>query len=413
MPTSPRERRNSSYIGFGRRATPAQKTLVVQKLRQKYSLNLLLSIAQLPRATFYYHLKQMQKEDKYASVKEEITTIYHENRGRYGYRRITTELRKRKFSLNHKTVQRLMKELGLVCRVKMKKYRSYKGEVGKIAPNLLNRDFRAEKPNQKWVTDVTEFSLFGEKLYLSTILDLHSSDLVSYTISDRPVLSMVTTMLDEAFAKIPAIYIADGHHRCASAVKVGLKRREQHPDYTGEEEFNYFLSVIFPDEELQILDYNRVVKDLNGLDVDAFLAAIEDHFMIEKKGRIPYRPEKKGAFGMFLEDEWYCLTAKKEIRSEDAVEGLDVSLLQNYLLNPVLGIEDPKTDKRIDFVGGIRGLAELERRVHTDMKVAFSMYPTSIGELFAVADAGRLMPPKSTWFEPKLRSGLFLHEIER
>lgn len=127
----------------------------------------------------------------------------------------------------------------------------------------------------------------------------------------------------------------------------------------------------------------------------------------------PYRPEKKGAFGMFLEDEWYCLTAKKEIRSEDAVEGLDVSLLQNYLLNPVLGIEDPKTDKRIDFVGGIRGLAELERRVHTDMKVAFSMYPTSIGELFAVADAGRLMPPKSTWFEPKLRSGLFLHEIER
>ena len=194
---------------------------------------------------------------------------------------------------------------------------------------------------------------------------------------------------------------------------MGLKRREQHPDYTREEEFNYFLSVIFPDEELQILDYNRVVKDLNGMDVDAFLAAIEEHFMIEKKGRIPYRPEKKGAFGMFLEDEWYCLTAKKEIRSEDAVEGLDVSLLQNYLLNPVLGIEDPKTDKRIDFVGGIRGLAELERRVHTDMKVAFSMYPTSIGELFAVADAGRLMPPKSTWFEPKLRSGLFLHEIER
>ncbi len=145
----------------------------------------------------------MQKEDKYASVKEEITTIYHENRGRYGYRRITTELHKRNFLLNHKTVQRLMKELGLVCRVRMKKYRSYKGEVGKIAPNLLNRDFHAEKPNQKWVTDVTEFSLFGEKLYLSPILDLCSSDLVSYTISDHPVLSMVTTMLDKAFEKIP------------------------------------------------------------------------------------------------------------------------------------------------------------------------------------------------------------------
>jgi putative transposase len=177
--------------------------LVVQKLRQKHALNILLSIAQLPRATFYYHLKRMEQADKYESEKQEITAIYHENRGRYGYRRITAELRKRKFSLNHKTVQRLMKELGLVCRVRIKKYRSYKGEVGKIAPNLLNRDFHADKPNQKWVTDVTEFSLFGEKLYLSPILDLHSSDLISYIISDRPVLSMVTTMLDKAFAKIP------------------------------------------------------------------------------------------------------------------------------------------------------------------------------------------------------------------
>ena len=145
----------------------------------------------------------MQKEDKYASVKEEISAIYHENKGRYGYRRITAELHNRNLTLNHKTVQRLMKELGLVCRVRMKKYCSYKGETGKIAQNLLNRDFYADKPNQKWDTDVTEFSLFGEKLYLSPILDLHSSDLVSYTISDRPVLSMATTMLDEAFAKIP------------------------------------------------------------------------------------------------------------------------------------------------------------------------------------------------------------------
>lgn len=220
-------------------------------------------------------------------------------------------------------------------------------------------------------------------------------------------------MIEEAFGKIPAIYIADGHHRCASAVKVGLKRREQYPDYTGEEEFNYFLSVIFPDEELRILDYNRVVKDLNGMDVATFLTRIEEYFAVEKKGQSPYRPTEKGTFGMYLEDEWYSLVAKEEIKSEDAVEGLDVSLLQNYLLDPILGIMDPKTDKRIDFVGGIRGLGELERRVHTDMKVAFSMYPTSIAELFAVADAGRLMPPKSTWFEPKLRSGLFLHEIER
>ncbi len=145
----------------------------------------------------------MNCADKYESAKEEITAIYHENKGRYGYRRITTELRSRDLPLNHKTVQRLMKELGLVCRVRMKKYHSYKGEVGKIAPNLLNRDFHADKPNQKWVTDVTEFSLFGEKLYLSPILDLHSSDLVSYTISDRPVLGMVTAMLDKAFENIP------------------------------------------------------------------------------------------------------------------------------------------------------------------------------------------------------------------
>lgn len=213
------------------------------------------------------------------------------------------------------------------------------------------------------------------------------------------------------FAGIPAIYIADGHHRCASAVKVGLKRREENPDYTGEEEFNYFLSVLFPDEELRILDYNRVVGDLNGYDAEGFLARIGQDFQVEKKGPAPFRPDRKGQFGMYLEDQWYCLTAKDNILSEDAVEGLDVSLLQNHLLGPVLGIQDPKTDKRIDFVGGIRGLEELERRVHTDMKIAFSMYPTSIGELFAVADAGRLMPPKSTWFEPKLRSGLFLHTL--
>ena len=182
---------------------PAQKSLVVQKLRHDFSLSLLLSIAQLPRATFYYHLKRMENLDKYQEVKEEIKTIYHENKGRYGYRRITAELHNRGFHLNHKTIQRLMKQLGLICRVRAKKYRSYKGKVGKIAPNLLQRDFYAEKPNQKWVTDVTEFSLFGQKLYLSALLDLHSSYLISYTISERPVLSMVTGMLDKAFENLP------------------------------------------------------------------------------------------------------------------------------------------------------------------------------------------------------------------
>lgn len=166
-------------------------------------MTILLSIAQLPRATFYYHLKKMTQPDKYKEIKDIIAAIYHENKGRYGYRRITTELHNRNISLNHKTVQRLMKELDLVCRVRIKKYRSYKGEVGRIAPNLLNRDFNTKRPNEKWVTDVTEFSLFGEKLYLSPILDLHSSDLVSYTVSTRPVLSMVTTMLNRAFDTIP------------------------------------------------------------------------------------------------------------------------------------------------------------------------------------------------------------------
>ena len=176
---------------------------MVQQLRLKYPLSLLLEIAQLPRTTFYYHLKRMQKADKYAEAKAKISSIYQENKGRYGYRRITAVLHNKGIHLNHKTVQRLMKELGLICRVRTKKYRSYKGEVGEIAPNLLNRDFQAEKPNQKWVTDVTEFSLFGQKLYLSPVLDLHSRYLVSYTISSRPALNMVTTMLDKAFETIP------------------------------------------------------------------------------------------------------------------------------------------------------------------------------------------------------------------
>ena len=219
------------------------------------------------------------------------------------------------------------------------------------------------------------------------------------------------TMIQETFEKMDSIYIADGHHRCASAVKVGLQRRKAHPDYTGEEEYNYFLSVLFQDAELKILDYNRVVKDLNGLSTDEFLDKISENFLIEAFGKECVSPKRKGSFGMFLEGEWYCLDAKPEICSDDPVKGLDVSVLQDYLLEPILGIHDPKTDSRIDFVGGIRGLKELEKRVNTDMKVAFSMYPTSLNELEAVADAGRLMPPKSTWFEPKLRSGLFLHEI--
>ena len=217
--------------------------------------------------------------------------------------------------------------------------------------------------------------------------------------------------IEKAFAGIDDIYIADGHHRAASAVKVGLKRREEHPDYTGEEEFNYFLSVLFPDEELMIMPYNRVVKDLNGYSKEEFIKKTEEKFEIEENAAA-VEPAHKAEFGMYLDEKWYKLKAKKDILSDDPVDGLDVAILQDNLLEPVLGIYDPKTDKRIDFVGGIRGLLELEKRCHTDCVLAFSMYPTSIAELFAVADAGRLMPPKSTWFEPKLRSGLFIHKIE-
>ncbi len=211
------------------------------------------------------------------------------------------------------------------------------------------------------------------------------------------------------FKEMDSLYIADGHHRAASAVKVGLKRRAEHPDYTGDEEFNYFLSVVFPDSELMIMDYNRVVKDLNDLTPEAFLSAVEKCFTVEEKGTEPVKPAGKGEVGMYLDGKGYLLTVKEAYRNDDPVKGLDVSLLQDYLLSPILGIGDPKTDKRIDFVGGIRGLKELKRRTESDCRVAFSMYPTSIGELFSVADAGLLMPPKSTWFEPKLRSGLFIH----
>ena len=220
-----------------------------------------------------------------------------------------------------------------------------------------------------------------------------------------------TDAIEAGFAAIPSTYIADGHHRAASAVKVGLKRRTEHPGYTGEEPFNYFLSVLFPDEELMILPYNRVVRDLNGMSTEQFFEKLKEKFELEEIGKEPYAPVQKGTFGMYLGGTWYALKILPQYRSTDPVKGLDVSILQDHLLAPVLGIGDPRTDKRIDFIGGIRGLKELERRVGEDMEVAFSMYPTSIEELLSVADAGLLMPPKSTWFEPKLRSGLFIHRL--
>lgn len=231
---------------------------------------------------------------------------------------------------------------------------------------------------------------------------------IVWEINDDALVNRIT----EIFAGIDYLYIADGHHRSASSVKVGLKRREENPNFTGEEEFNFFMSVIFPDEDLFIMDYNRVVKDLNGYTKEEFLDKVKDNFLVEEYTGGSYRPVDKHTYGMYLDNKWYKITAKDEITNkENIVDRLDVAILQDNLLGPILDIKDPRTDKRIDFIGGIRGLKELERRVDEGMKVAFSMCPTTIDDLMEVADTGEVMPPKSTWFEPKLRSGLFVHRL--
>ncbi len=217
---------------------------------------------------------------------------------------------------------------------------------------------------------------------------------------------------EKEFQAIPATYIADGHHRSAAASRVReLNKQRRGEKHTGQEEYNFFLAVIFPDNQMQIMDYNRVVKDLNGLTPDQFKKAIEAKFTWEHADQ--KKPTKLHQFGMFLDGHWHVLTAKPGTFDEkDPVASLDVSILQANLLDPILGIKDPRKDKRIDFVGGIRGMGELEKRVNSgEMKVAFSMFPTRIEQLIAIADAGQIMPPKSTWFEPKLRSGLFVHEF--
>ena len=223
----------------------------------------------------------------------------------------------------------------------------------------------------------------------------------------------VVSRLEQLFKDVDYLYIADGHHRAASAVKVGKMRRKANKNYDGTEEFNFFLSVIFPADDLYIMDYNRVVKDLNGNTSEEFLNKLSQKFRVEEfNGEGAYRPEGKGKVGMYLDNKWYKLTAiEGTYDPKDPVKSLDVSILQENVLRPILGIEDPRTSDRIDFVGGIRGLGELERRVNEGMKLAFAMNPTSIEELMNIADAGKVMPPKSTWFEPKLRSGIFVHEL--
>ena len=223
----------------------------------------------------------------------------------------------------------------------------------------------------------------------------------------------IVERIQALFASIDYLYIADGHHRSASSVKVGMKRREEFPNFTGDEEFNFFMSVIFPDEDLFIMDYNRVVMDLNGNTSEEFMAKVSEKFDVTPaEGTEPYRPMAKQTFGMFLDGKWHVLTAKAGTWNDaDPVLRLDASILQENLLDPILGIDNPRTNNRIDFVGGIRGLKALEERCAKDCVVAFSMYPTTMEDLIGVADAGEVMPPKSTWFEPKLRSGLFVHRL--
>ncbi len=276
--------------------------------------------------------------------------------------------------------------------------------------------------NKKEISDIVLSEKANAPLY-----DFVSDDGIGHRvwkISDKAKVDA----LEKTFQEVPATYIADGHHRAASAVKVGLRRREEHPDYKGDEEFNFFLSVLFPDDELKIMDYNRVVKDLNGHFPEDLMLSIEENFVVFNV-KEAFVPKVKGEMLMYVSGEWFLIRAKDHVieeRKDDPVRSLDVSILQELILGPILGIKDPRTDKRIEFVGGIRGVKELEKRVsqHTyshvmdgsieevGPAVAFAMHPTGIDELLDVADHNLLMPPKSTWFEPKLRSGIFLHEIE-
>ncbi len=257
-------------------------------------------------------------------------------------------------------------------------------------------------------------SIINEWVRKEPVYDFIADDGIGHTVWVIDDEAVINDIVNE-FKSVSDLYIADGHHRNASAVKVGLKRRAEKPDYTGDEEFNYYLSVIFPDNQLYIMDYNRVVKDLNGYSSEEFISEISKKFNVsEYRGDGCCKPEKKHNFGMYLDGKWYILEAKDCIINEnDSVACLDVSILQNELLSPVLGIGDPRTDKRIDFVGGIRGLEELEKRVDSgEMKIAFSMYPTTMEQLMNIADDNKIMPPKSTWFEPKLRSGIFVHSLD-
>ncbi len=245
------------------------------------------------------------------------------------------------------------------------------------------------------------------------VYDFTGSDEVGHhfwVIKDKTIIERIIALFDT----LPSTYVADGHHRTAAAALVGNEKRKANPNHTGNEEYNFFLAVHFPDNQLTIIDYNRVVKDLNGNSVEEFLNKLEKGFQLEEKGMNIYKPAKLHEFSMYLEGRWYSLTARENTYDDnDPIGVLDVTILTNQVLEPILGIEDLRRSKRIDFVGGIRGLGELQKRVDSgEMKVAFALYPVSMKQLIDIADSGKIMPPKTTWFEPKLRSGLVVHELD-
>ncbi|NLC65647.1 MAG: DUF1015 domain-containing protein [Clostridium sp.] len=244
------------------------------------------------------------------------------------------------------------------------------------------------------------------------IYDFLAADSITHMVWNIDDNATMNTLVD-LFKDIDSLYIADGHHRTAAAAEVAKIRRAENPRFTGKENFNYFLGVMFPSNQLFIMDYNRIVSDLNGLNSKEFIEKLRENFILEEmENQDPYKPKEKHSFGMYLENKWYKLKVKDDIfKTKNLLEKLDVSILQNKVLDSILGIKDPSSDKRIEFIGGIRGLRELEKRVDKGMAVAFSLYPTSIEDLMEISDKSNIMPAKSTWFEPKLRSGLFIHDL--
>ncbi len=297
--------------------------------------------------------------------------------------------------------------------------------------NIKKHELTRPDKEEDRMKHVRELNANAEPVFFSYPSNQQIDAIVSGLVKDAPVYDFVAddgfghqfwvidddaviSRLEQLFSEVPAFYVADGHHRTAAAALVGNEKKEKNPGHTGDEEYNLFMAVVFPDNQLTIIDYNRVVKDLNGLSKTEFLNLLDKHFVVKEEGSIAYKPDRLHTFGMYLEGTWYSLEARSgTFDDSDPIGVLDVTILSNLVLDEILGIKNMRTDKRIDFVGGIRGLVELERRVNSgEMAVAFSMYPVSMQQLIDIADTGNIMPPKTTWFEPKLRSGLVVHTLD-